>query len=126
MRRLLFPLTALLSAMILVAGCSNGPGGGGGEKRPASAAVVVVSGGDAVSPFTAPDQACATGLAAGNTSTAIRELLLSKKYTVFTAPAMAGRGQVVDQTGFGAFGVCQVTLPENMTVNSTGSIDTAG
>ena len=126
MRRLLFPLTALLSAMILVAGCSNGPGGGGGEKRPASAAVVVVSGGDAVSPFTAPDQACATGLAAGNTSTAIREFLLSKKYTVFTAPAMAGRGQVVDQTGFGAFGVCPVTLPENMTVNSTGSIDTAG
>jgi pimeloyl-ACP methyl ester carboxylesterase len=39
---------------------------------------------------------------------------------------MAGRGQVVDQTGFGAFGVCPVTLPENMTVNSTGSIDTAG
>lgn len=39
---------------------------------------------------------------------------------------MNGRGQVVDQQGFGAFGVCPVTLPENMTVNSTGSIDTAG
>jgi triacylglycerol esterase/lipase EstA (alpha/beta hydrolase family) len=39
---------------------------------------------------------------------------------------MAGRGQVVDQTGFGPFGVCPVTLPDNMTVNSTGSIDTAG
>ena len=95
--------------MILVAGCSNSPGGGG-EKRPASAAVVVVSGGDATSPFTTPDAACATGLAAGNTDTAIREFLLSKKYTVYTSPAMAGRGQVVDQTGFGAFGVCPVTL----------------
>jgi pimeloyl-ACP methyl ester carboxylesterase len=129
MRRLPLVLTALLTTMILLAGCSNGPGGsggGGGEKRPDSAAVVVVSGGDATSPFTTPDAACATGLAAGNTNTAIREFLLSKKYAVYTSPAMAGRGQVADQTGFGAFGVCPVTLPENMTVNSTGSIDTAG
>ncbi len=88
--------------------------------------MVVVSGGNAVSPFTTPDQACATGLAAGNTNTAIREFLLGKGYTVYTSPAMNGRGQVVDQQGFGAFGVCPVTLPENMTVNSTGSIDTAG
>jgi hypothetical protein len=88
--------------------------------------VVVVSGGDAVSPFTTPDQACATGLAAGNTDTAIREYLLGKGYTVYTSPAMNGRGQVADQQGFGAFGVCPQTLPENMTVNSTGSIDTAG
>ena len=51
----------------------------------------------------------ATGLAAGNTNTAIREFLLDKGYTVHTSPAMAGRGQVVDQTGFGAFGVCPVT-----------------
>ena len=126
MRRLLLALAALLATMALLAGCSNGPGGGGGEKRPSSAAVVIVSGGDAVSPFTTQDAACATGLAAGNTNTAIREFLLSKKYTVYTSPAMAGRGQVADQTGFGAFGVCPVTLPENMTVNSTGSIDTAG
>ena len=129
MRRLPLVLTALLTTMILLAGCSNGPGGGGGAggaKRPDTAAVVVVSGGDATSPFTTPDAACATGLAAGNTNTAIREFLLSKKYAVYTSPAMAGRGQVTDQTGFGAFGVCPVTLPENMTVNSTGSIDTAG
>ena len=71
-------------------------------------------------------EACATGLAAGNTDTAMREYLLGKGYTVYTSPAMNGRGQVVDQQGFGAFGVCPVTLPENMTVNSTGSIDTAG
>ncbi|MEI6252357.1 MAG: hypothetical protein WCP30_06085 [Mycobacteriaceae bacterium] len=116
-------LVALTTAAVL-SGCTGAPGSG--EKRPPGAAVVVVSGGDAVSPFTTPDQACATGLAAGNTDTAIREYLLGKGYTVYTSPAMNGRGQVVDQQGFGAFGVCPVTLPENVTVNSTGSIDTAG
>ena len=117
-------MAAGLMVTTTLAGCSGGAGSG--EKRPAGAAVVVVSGGDAVSPFTTNEQACATGLAAGNTDTAIREFLVSKKYTVYTSPAMNGRGQVVDQQGFGAFGVCPVTLPENMTVNSTGSIDTAG
>ncbi|AQT83010.1 hypothetical protein B1R94_21825 [Mycolicibacterium litorale] len=106
-----------------LAGCDSGSSD---QKRPASVAVVIVSGGDATSPFTTPDQACATGLAAGNTDTALREYLLGKGYAVYTSPAIAGRGQVVDQTGFGPFGVCPVTLPENMTVNSTGSIDTAG
>ena len=108
----------------VLAGC--GGNSDGGEKRSASQAVVIVSGGDATSPYTSKDEACATGLAAGNTDTALREFLLKQGYTVFTSPAMAGRGQVVDQTGFGSFGVCPVTLPENMTVNSTGSIDTAG
>jgi pimeloyl-ACP methyl ester carboxylesterase len=115
---------AALTAAILVSGCSGAPGSG--QKRPSGAAVVVVSGGDAVSPFTTNDAACATGLAAGNTNTAIRGYLIDKGYTVYTSPAMNGRGQVTDQTGFGAFGVCPVTLPETMTVNSTGSIDTAG
>lgn len=124
MRKLVATIAAVVTVATVAAGCSNNSDGG--EKRPAGAAVVVVSGGDAVSPFTTPDQACATGLAAGNTNTAIRQHLLDKKYTVYTSPAMNGRGQVVDQQGFGAFGVCPVTLPENMTVNSTGSIDTAG
>jgi triacylglycerol lipase len=124
MRKILAAVAAGLTVASMLSSCSGGPGSG--EKRPPGAAVVVVSGGDAVSPFTTPDQACATGLAAGNTDTAIREALLDKGYTVFTSPAMNGRGQVVDQQGFGAFGVCPVTLPENMTVNSTGSIDTAG
>ena len=108
----------------MLAGC--GGNSDGGEKRSASQAVVIVSGGDATSPYTSKDEACATGLAAGNTDTALREFLLKQGYTVFTSPVMAGRGQVVDQTGFGSFGVCPVTLPENMTVDSTGSIDTAG
>lgn len=93
---------------------------------PGGRAVVIVSGGDATSPFTTPDQACASGLAAGNTDTALRQHLLERGYTVYTSPALAGRGPVVDQGGFGAFGDCPITLPENMTVNSTGSIDTAG
>ena len=114
----------LAAATTLLAGCSGS--GGSGQSRPEGAAVVVVSGGDAVSPFTTNDQDCATGLPAGNTNTAIRGFLLDKNYTVYTSPAMNGRGRVVDQQGFGAFGVCPVTLPENMTVNSTGSIDTAG
>jgi triacylglycerol lipase len=125
MRKFLAAMVAALTAATMVSGCSGGPGSAG--KRPPGAAVVVVSGGDAVSPFTTNDAACATGLAAGNTDTAIREYLIGKGYTVYTSPAMAGRGQVTDQTGFGAFGVCPVTLPENMTVNSAnGSIDTAG
>ncbi|WP_234813831.1 esterase/lipase family protein [Mycolicibacterium iranicum] len=60
------------------------------------------------------------------TDTALRQELLAHGYRVFTSPALAGRGPVVDQGGFGAFGDCPITLPENMTVNSTGSIDTAG
>ncbi|WP_425005284.1 hypothetical protein [Mycolicibacterium sp. S3B2] len=122
MRRLLaLGVTAVMTAAL--AGCQSD---GGSASRDSTSAAVIVSGGDATSPFTTPDQACATGLAAGNTDTALREYLLDKGLTVYTSPAMAGRGQVVDQTGFGAFGVCPVTLPENMTVNSTGSIDTAG
>jgi triacylglycerol lipase len=124
MGRFIAAAVAALTAAILVSGCSGAPGSG--QKRPSGAAVVVVSGGDAVSPFTTNDAACATGLAAGNTNTAIRGYLIDKGYTVYTSPAMNGRGQVTDQTGFGAFGVCPVTLPETMTVNSTGSIDTAG
>lgn len=120
MRRL---AAVLASLTLILAACG---GGGAPDTRPAATAVVIVSGGDATSPFTTPDQACATGLAAGNSDTALREYLLEQGYAVYTSPAMAGRGQVVDQAGFGPFGVCPVTLPENMTVNSTGSIDTAG
>lgn len=87
-----------------------------------------MSGGDAVSPFTTPDQACATGLAAGNTDTALREHLLWEGHRVFTAPAMNGRTAVrePEADSFGAFGGMPVVLPEHMTVNSVGDIDAAG
>ncbi|CAN5541190.1 hypothetical protein BH11ACT7_BH11ACT7_22500 [soil metagenome] len=111
-------LVAVTVAALTAAGAQAAP--------PQNRAVVIVSGGDATSPFTTPGHACASGLAAGNTDTALRADLLEHGYTVYTSPAMAGRGPVTDQGGFGAFGDCPITLPENMTVNSTGSIDTAG
>jgi len=104
----------------------SGAGAAQAAPQPEGRAVVIVSGGDATSPFTTPDAACASGLAAGNTDTALRRHLLDHGYRTYTSPALAGRGPVTDQGGFGAFGDCPITLPENMTVNSTGSIDTAG
>lgn len=91
-------------------------------------AAVVVSGGDAVSPFTTPERACARGLAAGNTDTALREALLAAGIPVYTAPAMNARGAVQepDSESFGAFGGSPLTLPAHMTVVSTGDLDNAG
>ena len=124
MRRTLALNAVIIALISMLAGCS---GKSGEEKKHAeSRAVVIISGGESTSPYTSPDQACATGLAAGHTDTAIREYLLKKGHQVFTSPALAGRGQVVDQNGFGPFGVCPVILPEAMTVDSTGGIDTAG
>lgn len=89
---------------------------------------VIVSGGDAVSPFTTPDEACHTGLAAGNTNTALREALLAAGVPVYTAPAMNGRGPVEepDPDSFGSFGGSPFRLPAHMTIVSTGDIDNAG
>ncbi len=114
-------MAVVLMAMMLLAGC-----GGTKESGAGTRAVVVVSGNYSVTPFTTPNQACSSGLAAGNTYTAIREYLLKQGYQVYTAPMMAGRGPVTDQTGFGAFGNCPVTLPEIMTVDTTADVDLAG
>ncbi len=93
-----------------------------------SKAVIIMSGGAAVSPFTTPKQACTTGLAAGSTDTFMREYLLKQGYHVFTAPAMAGYGQVPPSADkkAGPFGDCPKALPDVMTVNSTGDIQLAG
>lgn len=93
-----------------------------------SHAVVIVSGGDAVSPFTTPERACSSGLAAGNTDTYLRERLLAAGHRVFTAPAMNARGPVedADPTSFGAFGGQPEVLPAHMTIWSTADIDLAG
>jgi len=93
-----------------------------------SRAVVIMSGGDAASPFTTPEAACRTGLAAGNTNTALRDYLLERGHEVFTAPAQNGRGIVVDPdpASFGAFGDQPEVLSEKYTVNSDGDIDLAG
>ncbi|WP_163888512.1 hypothetical protein [Mycolicibacterium hippocampi] len=113
-------IVVLLTTAVFGAGIAHGA-----PQLPGHA-VVIVSGGAAVSPFTTPQDGCASGLAAGNTDTALRGYLLDAGYTVYTSPAMAGRGPVTDQGGFGAFGDCPITLPENMTVDSTASIDLAG
>lgn len=144
---------ALLCALALVAlaGCSSAPADSGpAAASPASAslvssesgsgsatlsfsapehrAVVIVSGGDAVSPFTTPSAACATGLAAGNTDTALRAALLADGQEVYTAPAMNARSAVVepDPSSFGAFGGCPPALPAFMTILSNGDVDNGG
>jgi triacylglycerol lipase len=91
-------------------------------------AVVIVSGGAAVSPFTTPSNACKTGYPAGSTDSFMREYLIAKGYRVFTSPAMAGYGPVVDEAGedAGPFGQCPKALPDSMTVNSVGDIQLAG
>ena len=90
-------------------------------------AVVLMSGGAAVSPFTTPDKACTTGLAAGNTDTALREFLLKQGKLVYTAPASDTWGVVTepDPSSFGAFGNCPLVLPEQLTVMSSGDIDSS-
>ncbi|WP_264005418.1 esterase/lipase family protein [Mycolicibacterium sphagni] len=119
--RLVLRSLALLAA-IMVAGCSHT----GTQPRPASRAVVLVSGLASTAPYTSPDAACAIGLPAGTDHTPLREHLVRKGYSVFTAPAMAGPGQVRDTNGYGAFASCPSPLPAAVTVDSTGSIDLAG
>lgn len=89
-------------------------------------AVVLVSGGGAVTPFTTPDAGAATGLAAGNTMTALREHLLGAGHTVFTAPAGIGVGAVTEDTGWQGFADVPLALPADVTVNAVGTIDDAG
>jgi pimeloyl-ACP methyl ester carboxylesterase len=89
-------------------------------------AVVIVSGGDAISPFTTPDEGCRVGLSAGSTDTALREALLSAGIAVFTSPATAGLGQAMSDPGFAGFAEPPLVLPEEMTVNAVGPIDEAG
>jgi len=89
-------------------------------------AVVLVSGGAAVTPFTTPDAAAASGLAAGNTLTALRAHLLGQGVRVFTAPARLGVGEVRADAGWQGFDEVSVVLPADVTVNSVGAIDDAG
>lgn len=80
-----------------------------------------------MSPFTTPTEACESGLAAGNSDTALREYLLEQGKRVYTAPAMDTWGEVVepDPDSFGAFGDCPEPLPEHLTMMSGGDITAA-
>lgn len=91
-------------------------------------AVVLVSGVLSHTPFTTPDAACTTGLAASNTFTFLRQWLLDHSITVFTAPQRTGVGPVVetDDVFDGPFGACPVQPPESMTVDTTARVDLGG
>lgn len=89
-------------------------------------AVVLVSGGAAVTPFTDSDRAAASGLAAGNTMTALRAHLRTAGVPVFTAPARIGVGTVERDAGWQGFDDVPVVLPAEVTINAVGSIDVAG
>lgn len=89
-------------------------------------AVVLVSGGAAVTPYTSAERAAGEGLAAGNTSTALRTHLLQRHAAVFTAPARIGDGEVREDTGWQGFSDVADVLPAAMTINAVGDIDGAG
>ena len=86
-------------------------------------AAVVVSGGGSTSPFTTPDAACAVGLAAGNTDTALRAALLDAGITTFTAPATVGGGEAIADPGWSGFAEPAAVLPAEMTIDSVGEIE---
>lgn len=87
---------------------------------------VVVSGGAAISPFTTPDAACAVGMAAGSTDTAIRAALLAAGIETYTSPANIGQRQVISDPDFSGFDAAPPQPPAELTVNAVGDIDTAG
>ncbi|WP_295788157.1 triacylglycerol lipase [uncultured Microbacterium sp.] len=89
-------------------------------------AVVLVSGGAAVTPYTDPERAAGSGLAAGNTMTALRAHLLDRGIRVFTAPARIGAGEVSEDVGWQGFGDVPVVLPAEVTINAVGRVDDAG
>ncbi|WP_150957894.1 lipase family alpha/beta hydrolase [Microbacterium testaceum] len=89
-------------------------------------AVVLVSGGAAVTPFTDTDRGARSGLAAGNTLTALREHYRAAGLPVFTAPARIGAGIVEADAGWQGFGDVPVVLPAELTINAVGGVDDAG
>lgn len=89
-------------------------------------AVVIVSGLGTQTPFTTTQDACTSGLSAGNTGSAIRDSLVEAGDQVFTAPAQIGAGQVTATEGVGPSAGCPPALPENLTIDTTGGIDRGG
>jgi len=88
--------------------------------------VVLVSGGAAVTPFTDTDRGAGSGLAAGNSLTALREHYRAAGRAVFTAPARIGAGTVEADAGWQGFGEVPVVLPAEVTINAVGAVDDAG
>ena len=108
-------------------GATGGPSAAAQENR----AVVIVSGGGARTPFTTPTEACSDAegfLSAGNTATGLRDYLLAQGKQVYTAPTMEEFGPVVDPPAdsYQPFQDCPVTLPEALTITSSGDIGWGG
>lgn len=89
-------------------------------------AVVIVSGLATQTPFTTTQDACAAGLSAGNTASALRDSLVSGGSQVFTAPAQNGPGTIETTQGLGASSQCPPPLPASMTIDTTAGIDRGG
>lgn len=88
-----------------------------------SRAAVIVSGGGSISPFTTPNAACAQGLAAGSTDTALRAALLDSGVETYTAPVTVGAGQADADPGWSGFAEPPIVLPADMTVDSIGEVE---
>ena len=88
--------------------------------------VVLVPGGGGNSPFTTPDQGCATGLAAGAQLTALRAALLDEGLSVFTCPARVGGGIMDSEPEWGAFSDGPTPLPVDLTINSVAPVTESG
>ena len=121
-RRILV-VTAVVAVATMLAGCESKSTGS--EKRPASHAVVIVSGGDATSPSLAPTRRAPLGLSPA-TPTPRSANTCSSRATPSTPRRRWPAAGKWSTNRIRPVRVCPVTLPENMTVNSTGSIDTAG
>lgn len=89
-------------------------------------ASVLVSGGGCNTPFTTPDRACETGLAAGGQLTALRSALLDGGIAVYTCPTRVGGGVIADDPGWGAFADGPSPLPAEMTINSVAPVPESG
>lgn len=89
---------------------------------------MLVSGVGAVTPFTTPTDACASGFAAGNTWTFIREYLAAKGFDVYTAPAALGDVAVPAETvdDQGPFAQCPEQLGPELTVNAIDDVARGG
>ena len=86
-------------------------------------AAVIVSGGGSISPFTTPDAACAVGLAAGNTDTALRAALIDAGIETYTAPVTVGEGEAIADPGWSGFAEPPAVLPAGMTIDSVGDVE---
>ena len=86
-------------------------------------AAVIVSGGGSISPFTTPDAACGSGLAAGSTDTALRAGLLAAGIETYTAPVAVGVSEATADPDWSGFAEPPFVLPSDMTINSIGDVE---